>query len=144
MDENFKLKSFKLKGLDAEVRYTISNDGCDADYKVVLSKEIGSALYDSLDRMKEAASNILELTEEQEKRITARGIVLSGTGENVKAAIFCGYDTSAGTITFRTPRIAYKSAESEAAAIITAALPKIEQSVYDFLHNDTEELEPIC
>lgn len=142
--ENFTLKSFKLKGFDAEVRYTQIVDDYECEYKATLAKGIQESLRLQLDVLKEAAKDLLGFTEEQAKLLEVKGVILSGKEDNAKAAIYCSFETPAGFISFRSPKIAYKASDSQTAILITNALPLLENAVYDFLFNGAgEELEEV-
>ena len=145
MEKTFELKTLKLTAFGADCKYKIvktDDDGVvtENDYHVKVSSPLHPDLTNlfSQDLTKILAeiigtpSDIADV-EFQQTTLSPDGITFAGKNDNIGISIQGVRSTKFGKIKFKTPRIRYKTSETDVAALLTVFAEKVVNETYAYL-----------
>ena len=154
MEKTFELKTFKLGMFGVDCKYRIcetDDDGVNTenDYHVKVSRPIHPDLENLFSKdLTAIVANILDNTEyfaELENglsHIVPTGITFAGQNDNIGISVIGTIRTKFGLVTFKTPRIKYKTSDSGVAAELTVFADRIIEESHAYLfENKTAEME---
>lgn len=153
MEKTFELKSFKIGvcGVDCKYRQSVTDeDGIitENEYHVKVSRPIHSDLRNLFEvNLRDITANVFNNTEDiaaielGESRIFPTGVVFAGKNDNEGLSILGERRTKFGDVVFKTPRIKFKTSDTDVAAKLTVFAELIKSEVYAYLFmGKTEEL----
>jgi len=154
MEKTFELKTFKLEMFGVDCKYRLCetyDDGTttENEYHVKVSRPIHPDLEALFTReLTDIVCDVFDNTEFSAQRelgrspITPTGVTFAGKKDNIGISILGNIETKFGRVTFKTPRIKYKTSESNAAVKMTVWADKIVNEAYAYLfENKTAEME---
>lgn len=153
MEKTFELKMFKIgTGVDCKYRVSETDDDgvvTEQEFHVKVSKPIHPDLRHLFDfDLAEIVAGILDNTEYSAALQTGNfpidvtGISFAGKNDNIGISILGERRTRYGRVTFKTPRIKYKTGDSDVCAKLTVFADAIVSEVYAYLfENKTEEMD---
>lgn len=148
MEKTFELKTLKIGLFGVDCKYRISETADDGtvtenEFHVKVSKPIHpdlEALFaKDLTQIVTDVFNNTEYTDELEMavaKIVPTAIAFAGQNDNIGISIAGNIETKFGRITFKTPRIKYKTSETDVAAKLTVFADKIVGEAHAYLFED--------
>ena len=153
MEKTFELKMFKvgLFGVDCKYRLSETDDEnivTENEYHVKVSRPIHSDLENLFSKdLTEILANIINTADDMAaiesgtSRIVPTGITFAGKNDNIGISIIGERQTKFGRIVFKTPRIKYKTSETDVAAKLTVFAERIVEEAREYLfENKTAEM----
>ena len=153
MEKTFELKMFKIGLFGADCKYKLSETDeegtvTENEFHVKVSRPIHPDLTGLFEKdLRDIVANIIGTTDDisaielGNSTITPTGIAFAGKNENIGISIFGERQTKFGRVVFKTPRIKYKTSESEVAAKLTVFADKIVNEAHEYLfENKTAEM----
>lgn len=153
MEKTFELKMFKIGMFGVDCKYRISETDDDGvvtenDYHVKVSRPTHPDLDNLFSKdLVEIVANIFDTTDDLAafetgtSRIVPTGVLFAGKNDNIGISIIGERQTKFGKVTFKTPRIKYKTSDSDVAAKLTVFADKIVDEAHEYLfENKTSEM----
>ena len=148
MEKTFELRSLKVGmfGVDCKYRISETDDNgsvTENEYHVKVSRPMHpdfEALFSrDLTAIATEIFNNTEYSAELEmgvSKIVPTGIAFAGKNDNIGISIIGNIETAFGRVTFKTPRIKYKTSEKDVAAKLTVFADKIVEETHAYLFED--------
>lgn len=147
MEKTFELKNLKWDGAFVDCKYKLTqvdDDGVSetTDYHVKLTKHAHSDLVNLFAGLQEIIADILDNTQyiaevvEGKSNIMPNAVSFAGQNDNIGIVISGVIATKFGPVKFKTPRIKYKTSDSEVAAKLTVFADAFVNEVYAYLFED--------
>lgn len=147
MEKTFELKNLKWEGAFVDCKYKLTqvdDEGISEtnDYHVKLSKHIHADLENLFEDLRGIVAGILDNTQyiaeviEKNSNIFPDSVSFAGQNDNIGIVISGVITTKFGSVKFKTPRIKYKTSESEVAARLTVFADAFVNEVYAYLFED--------
>lgn len=153
MEKTFELKALKISLYGVDCKYKIAETDNDAtvtenEYRVKVSRPIHPDLeYLFTKDLTGIVAEIFDNTEYTANyklgtpKIIPTGIAFAGMNDNIGISISGQIDTNFGRISFKTPRIKYKTSEKDVAAKLTVFADRVVNEAHAYLfENKTAEL----
>lgn len=154
MEKTFELKSFKIGLFGVDCKYKISetddeNIVTENEYHVKVSRPIHPDLETLFSKdLTDVVANIFGATdnvtdaENRTSPIVPTGVSFAGKNDNIGISILGEYQTKFGRVVFKTPRIKYKTSETDVAVKLTLFADRIVSESYAYLfENKTMEMD---
>ena len=155
MEKTFELKTFKIGMFGVDCKYKIcetEDDGTktENEYHIKVSRPIHPDLENLFAKdLTAIVAEILDNTEYMaepelsgDSRIVPTGITFAGKDDNICISILGTIATKFGRVTFKTPRIKYKTSQSDVAVKLTVWADKIVEESHAYLfENKTAEMD---
>lgn len=149
MEKTFELKSFKIGLFGVDCKYKIAetddeNIVTENEYHVKVSRPIHSDLETLFSKdLADVVANIFGVTDAENGtfHIVPTGVSFAGKNDNIGISILGEYQTKFGRVVFKTPRIKYKTSETDVAVKLTLFADRIVSESYAYLfENKTTEM----
>lgn len=148
MEKTFELKTLKIGLFGVDCKYRISETADDGtvtenefhvkvskpihpDFEALFAKDLTAIVTDVFDNTEYAAE--LEMGVAKIKPVA---VSFAGQNDNIGISIAGVIETKFGRITFKTPRIKYKTSESDIAAKLTVFADNIVSEAHAYLFED--------
>lgn len=147
MEKTFELKNLKWDGAFVDCKYKLTqvdDDGVSetTDYHVKLTKHIHTDLEKLFEDLRVIVAGILDNRQfiaeviEGHSNIFPDTVSFAGQNDNIGIVISGVIATKFGPVKFKTPRIKYKTSDSEVAAKLTVFADAFVNEVYAYLFED--------
>lgn len=148
MEKTFELRSLKVGmfGVDCKYRISETDDNgsvTENEYHVKVSRPMHPDFESLFERdLREIVTGIFDNTEWtadlefNRSKIVPTGIAFAGINDNIGISIIGYVETNFGRVTFKTPRIKYKTSEKDVAAKLTVFADKVVEETHAYLFED--------